>query len=61
VFCFDFELLFTRLADPVVFSLDKGVVVDSFAVIIRAEITFHEGILLHPGSKTWGELACSTA
>jgi hypothetical protein len=61
VLCFDFELLLARLADPEVFSLDKGVVVDSFAVVIRTEITFHEGILLHPGSETWGELACSTA
>jgi len=40
--CFNFQFLFTDLADPVVFSFDKGVVMDSLAVVIRAEVTFHD-------------------
>jgi len=38
---FDFQFLLTGFADPVVFSIDEGVVVDTFAVIFGAEVTLH--------------------
>jgi len=42
VFRFDFQLFFAGLANPVMLSFDEGMVVDSFSVVIRAEIAFHE-------------------
>lgn len=38
---FDLQLLFAGFADPVVFAVDKGMVVDAFAVICRAQIALH--------------------
>ena len=43
---FDFQFLLTGFADPVVFSIDEGVVVDTFAVIFGAEITLHYEVIL---------------
>jgi hypothetical protein len=48
VFGFDFQLLFAGLTDPVVLTVDKRVVVDAFAIVIRADITFHAGFILAP-------------
>lgn len=41
MFRFDFEFLLAGLADPVVFSFNEGVVVDSLSVVFGAQITFH--------------------
>jgi hypothetical protein len=41
VFGFDFQLFFAGFANPVVFAVNKGVIVDAFAVILGAEITLH--------------------
>ena len=38
---FDFQLLLAGFANPVMFSIDEGVIVDAFAVILGAEIAFH--------------------
>jgi hypothetical protein len=38
---FNFQLFFTGFAHPMVFSVDKGVVVDAFSVVFDAEITLH--------------------
>ena len=38
---FDLEFLFTGRADPSVFTFDECVVVDTGAVIVGAQITFH--------------------
>ena len=38
---FDFQILLTGFANPVVFSFDEGVVVYTFSVIFGANITFH--------------------
>jgi hypothetical protein len=42
VFGFDLKLLLAGFAYPVVPAFDEGVVMDSFPVVFRAEITFHE-------------------
>src|SRR5438270_321572 len=49
VLSFDFQFLFAGLADPAMFSINEGVVVDAFAVVFSAEITLHitEMILSH--------------
>ena len=39
---FDPEFLLAGFANPVMFTVDKGVVVDAFAVVVRAEIAFHK-------------------
>jgi hypothetical protein len=49
VFGFDFQLLFAGFANPVVFAVDKGVVVDALAVVFGAEITLHDRILSYLG------------
>src|SRR5262249_4625735 len=41
VFSFDLQLFFAGFANPVVFALDEGVVVDTLTVVLRAEITLH--------------------
>ena len=41
VFGFDLQLFLAGFADPVVLSIDEGVVVNSFAVIVGTEITLH--------------------
>jgi hypothetical protein len=46
VFGFDFQFLLAGLTDPVVLSIDKRVVVDAFAVVIRTDITFHAPVIL---------------
>ena len=45
VFGFDLQLFFAGFANPVVLAIDKGVVVDAFAVVFGAEITLHDNIL----------------
>jgi hypothetical protein len=37
----DLELLLTGLANPVMFTFDKGVIVDALAVVFCAEIALH--------------------
>ncbi len=39
---FDFQILLTGFANPVVFSFDEGVVVNTFSVIFGANITLHQ-------------------
>jgi hypothetical protein len=41
VFCFDLQLLFAGFADPVMFTVDEGVIVDAFTVIVGTQIAFH--------------------
>lgn len=41
VFCFDFQFLLTGFADPVMFSVDEGVIVDTFPVVVGTQIAFH--------------------
>jgi hypothetical protein len=41
VFSFDLQLLLAGFANPVMFPLDEGVVVDTFAVVVRTEIALH--------------------
>jgi len=38
---FDFQILLTGFANPVVLSFDEGVVVNTFSVIFGANITLH--------------------
>jgi hypothetical protein len=46
VFGFDLELFLAGLADPMVLPVNERVVVDAFAVVVRAQIALHhEGIL----------------
>jgi hypothetical protein len=46
VFGFDFQFLLAGLTDPVVLSVDKRVVMDAFAVVIRTDVTFHAPLIL---------------
>ena len=46
MFGFDFQFLLAGLTDPVVLSVDKRVVMDAFAVVIRTDVTFHAQALL---------------
>jgi len=41
MFCFDLEFLLAGLADPMVFAVDKRVIVDAGAVILGAKIALH--------------------
>jgi len=41
VLSFDLQLFLTGFANPVVFSFDEGVVVDTVSVIFGAKITLH--------------------
>jgi hypothetical protein len=45
VFCFNFQLFLAGFTNPVMLALDKSVVMDAFAVVVRAEITLHAVIL----------------
>jgi hypothetical protein len=38
---FDFQFLFAGFADPVVFAVDEGVVVDALAVVFCTDVTLH--------------------
>ena len=38
---FNFQFLFTGFANPAVFSIDEGVVVDAFTVVFGADVTLH--------------------
>ena len=42
VFCFDLQFLLAGFANPVVFAINEGMVVDTFTVVFGAEFTFHE-------------------
>ena len=46
MFRFDFQFFLTGFANPVVFSIDEGVIVDAFAVVVRTEIAFHTNAIL---------------
>ena len=41
VFSFDFQFFLAGFANPVVFAVDEGVVVDALAVIVCAQIALH--------------------
>lgn len=41
MFGFDLELLLAGFANPVVFAVNERVVVDAFAVVVRAQIALH--------------------
>jgi hypothetical protein len=41
VFGFDLQFLLAGFANPVVFSLDEGVIVNAEAVVVSAKIAFH--------------------
>jgi len=41
MFSFDFELLLTGFADPVVLAVNERVIVNSFAVVVCAQIALH--------------------
>jgi hypothetical protein len=41
VFSFDFQFFLAGFANPVVLSVDEGVIVNALAVILGAKITFH--------------------
>ncbi len=53
MFGFDLEFLLAGFANPVVFAVDKGVVMDAQAVVFGAQIAFHDRktILLQFGFK----------
>ena len=38
---FNFQFLFAGFTNPVMFSIDEGVVVDAFSVIFGADVTLH--------------------
>jgi hypothetical protein len=46
VFGFDLQLLLAGFADPVMFAVNEGMVVDAFAIIVGAEIAFHKNAIL---------------
>jgi hypothetical protein len=46
MFRFDFQLLLAGFANPVMFSVDEGVVVDAFAVVVWTDIAFHTDAIL---------------
>jgi hypothetical protein len=41
VFGFDLQFLLAGLANPVVFSFDEGVIVNTEAVVVSAKVAFH--------------------
>jgi hypothetical protein len=46
MFSFDFELLLTGFADPVVLTVNERVVVNALAVIVCAQIALHDSGIL---------------
>ena len=46
MFCFHSQFLLAGFADPVMFAIDKGMVVDTLAVVFRTEIAFHMNAIL---------------
>jgi len=42
VFCFDLQFLLAGFANPVVLAINEGMVVNTFAVVFGAEVTFHK-------------------
>jgi hypothetical protein len=42
----DLQFLLTGLANPVMFAIDEGVIVDAFAVVVGAQIAFHTNAIL---------------
>ena len=53
VFCFDLQLLLAGFANPVMLPVDEGMIVDTFAVIFRAQIAFHYLVLLTFGIENF--------
>jgi hypothetical protein len=53
VFSFDLQLLLAGFANPVMLPVDEGMVVDTFAVIFRAQIAFHYLRYLLSGLRTF--------
>ena len=47
VFGFDLKSRFASRADPIVFPVNEGVVVDAFAVVVVAEVAGHRQLFLH--------------
>ena len=48
MFGFDFQFAFAGCANPVVFAINIGVVMDAFAIVFGTEITLHtKSILPH--------------
>ena len=43
---FDFQFLLAGFANPMMFAVDEGVVVDAFAVVVCADIAFHDNAIL---------------
>ena len=41
MFGLDLQLLFAGFANPMVFAIDKGVVVDSGSIVVSTDITLH--------------------
>ena len=46
VFRFDFQFLLAGFANPAMFAVNEGVVVDAFAVVVCADIAFHANAIL---------------
>jgi hypothetical protein len=46
MFSFDLELLLTGFAHPMVLAVNKRVVVDALAVVVRAQIALHHAGIL---------------
>ena len=46
VFRLDFQFLLAGFANPAVFAIDEGMVVDAFAVVVSADIAFHGNAIL---------------
>jgi hypothetical protein len=44
VLCFDLQLLLAGFTNPVMLSIDEGVIVDTFPVIVGTQIAFHYGL-----------------
>ena len=53
MFCFDLQLFLAGFANPVMLPVDEGMVVDTFAVIFRAQIAFHYLALLTFGIENF--------
>jgi hypothetical protein len=43
---FDLELLLAGFADPMVLAVNERVVMDSFAIVVRAQIALHHAGIL---------------
>ena len=46
VFRLHSQLLFAGFANPVMFAVNEGVIVDAFAVVVSAQIAFHSTAIL---------------